>query len=179
MGHLSQRVATYRQSFSLPNMISHRCPGVHREAVSREGRLRRLCRRSSCFTGFLRCFRPGMQARILGLRAARRHQAGCSARPVTNGLRGRPWLSQMACNFVFMPPLVQPARRPRAPFHTHARRRLVSFEIRCVDQNGLLFAMPGGQTRQHLGEDALIAPALHTGVECLVRAVCTRRVAPP
>ncbi|MEG4641394.1 hypothetical protein VB636_00595, partial [Paracoccus sp. APAP_BH8] len=28
-------------------------------------------------------------------------------------LAPEPWLSQMACNLVFMPPLVRPIRRPR------------------------------------------------------------------
>jgi len=31
-------------------------------------------------------------------------------------LKGRPLASVMACNFVFMPPLVLPIRRPRSPF---------------------------------------------------------------
>lgn len=46
-GHLSYRVATRRQSFSRPNMISIR--------------LRRLSRRLSSFTGLPRDFRPGMR----------------------------------------------------------------------------------------------------------------------
>ena len=49
-GQRSYRVATRRQSLSLPNMISIL--------------LRRLYRRLSYFTVFLRCFRPEMQARI-------------------------------------------------------------------------------------------------------------------
>ena len=49
-GHRSYRVATRRQSLSLPNMISMR--------------LRRLYRRLSYLTVFLRCLRPRMQARI-------------------------------------------------------------------------------------------------------------------
>lgn len=49
-GHLSYRVATRLQSFSRPNMISIG--------------LRRLYRLLSYFTVFLRCFRPGMPARI-------------------------------------------------------------------------------------------------------------------
>jgi len=31
-------------------------------------------------------------------------------------LKGRPLASVTACNFVFMPPLVRPIRRPRPPF---------------------------------------------------------------
>ena len=31
-------------------------------------------------------------------------------------VRLEPWLSQVACSFVFMPPLVRPIRRPRPPF---------------------------------------------------------------
>ncbi len=50
LGHLSYLVATRRQSLSLPNMISIR--------------LRRLYRRLSYRTAVLRCFRPGIQARI-------------------------------------------------------------------------------------------------------------------
>ncbi len=49
--HRSYRVATRLQSLSRPNMISMR--------------LRRLYRRLSYLTGFVRFFRPGMQARIL------------------------------------------------------------------------------------------------------------------
>lgn len=50
LGHLSYRVATRRQFLSLPNMISIR--------------LRRLYRRLSYLTFVLRCFRPGIQARM-------------------------------------------------------------------------------------------------------------------
>ncbi|SEK48236.1 Integrase core domain-containing protein [Roseovarius nanhaiticus] len=78
-GHLSYRVATRRQSFCLPNMISIR--------------LRRLYRRLSYLTISLRCFRARMQARIpLSFNAspnqsaswprpgaASQHPAGCSA----------------------------------------------------------------------------------------------------
>ena len=57
-GQQSYRVATRPQSLSLPNMISMQ--------------LRRLHRRLSYFTVFLRCFRLGMQERIpLSLNASR------------------------------------------------------------------------------------------------------------
>ncbi len=48
-GHLSYRVATRRQSLTLPNLISIR--------------LRRLWRRLSYFTGTLRCLRTRMETR--------------------------------------------------------------------------------------------------------------------
>jgi len=50
LGQRSYRVATRRQSLSLPNMISMR--------------LRRLYRRLSYLTVVLRCFLPGMQGFI-------------------------------------------------------------------------------------------------------------------
>lgn len=46
-GPLSYRVATRRQSLSMPNMISITARQVHCKAMSREGRLRRLYRRLS------------------------------------------------------------------------------------------------------------------------------------
>lgn len=52
----------------------------------------------------------------------------------------------------------------------------MDFEIRCVDHHGLLFAMSGGQTGDHPGKDALVAPMV---VEGLMRAVFRRRIAPP
>ena len=61
-GHLSYRVATRRQSLSLPNMISMR--------------LRCLYRRLSYVTGVLRFFRQGMQVRIpLSCNASRNQSA--------------------------------------------------------------------------------------------------------
>ena len=56
-GHPSYQVATRLRSFSLPNLFLIR--------------LRRLWRRLSYLTGVLRCFRPGIQARIpLSFRAS-------------------------------------------------------------------------------------------------------------
>lgn len=53
-GHLSYRIATRRQSLTLPNMISMRFRRLYR----------RLYRRLSYLTVALCCFRPRMQVHI-------------------------------------------------------------------------------------------------------------------
>ena len=64
-----------------------------------------------------------MQARIPLSSNASRNQSASQPRSPSNqstsvrlSRSARPWLSQMACSFVFRPPLVRPIRRPRPPF---------------------------------------------------------------
>lgn len=76
-GHRSYRVATRLQSLCLPNMISMR--------------LRRLYLRLSYLTGFLRFFRPGMQARIpLSCNASRNQSASLPRSPSSHLTFGKP-----------------------------------------------------------------------------------------
>lgn len=123
----SKSAATRIRPLSLPDMISTRfC---------------RLYRRLSYLTGVLLCVQPALQARIpLSCNASRNRSASwprslgnhstfrrspsiahapmptltCPA--VTIRLSERLWLSQMACDLVFVPRLVRPIRRPPAPF---------------------------------------------------------------
>src|SRR6056297_3541837 len=75
-GHRSYRVATRRQSLMRPNMISIR--------------LRRLYRRLSYFTVFLRDFRPGMQTFIpLSFKASRSQSASYPRSPKSQSAFGR------------------------------------------------------------------------------------------
>src|SRR6056297_194210 len=75
-GHRSYRVATRLQSLRRPNMISIR--------------LRRLYRRLSYFTAFLRDFRPGMQTFIpLSFKASRSQSASYSRSPKSQSAFGR------------------------------------------------------------------------------------------
>jgi hypothetical protein len=107
-----------------------------------------------------------------------------------NKLNGRPWLSQMGCNLVFMPPFARPIRRLRSvrpgidppdqflnsQLDAHAGRCPVGLRIRCVDHHGILFAILGSQTRHHPGGGARTARSLPAVVERLVPAVCSRFV---
>lgn len=95
---------------------------------------------------------------------------------VTTRLRGRPWLSRIACNLVFMSPFVRPIRRPHPLlFDAHAYCCTVGLKIAHINRHGLIFAMIGRQSHHHLCDDALIAP---TVVECFVRALGNGRIAP-
>ena len=48
-----------------------------------------------------------------------------------------------------------------------------------VDHHSRVLTVLGGQTRHHLGEDALIAPSVPTVAECLVGVILPWGVAPP
>jgi hypothetical protein len=79
---------------------------------------------------------------------------------------------------MFMPPLVRPIWRARPLFDPQARRRAVCLEVGCVDHDGLVFGVLGGQAHHDPGEDPVIAPALPPVVEGLRRAVFFRRITP-
>lgn len=78
-----------------------------------------------------------------------------------------------AANQAATPPFSRP------PFHAHAGRCPVRFQVGCVDHHGLCLTVIGRQAHHHPREDALFAPTLPAIVECLVRAVFPWRVSPP
>jgi hypothetical protein len=100
---------------------------------------------------------------------------------------GRPSASATApataCNFVFMPPLVRPIRRPlgrwASLFQPQARRRAVRLQGSRVDHHRLRNSGLGSQTIHHSGEDAFVAPPLPAVVEGLRRAIFLRHSASP
>lgn len=61
-----------------------------------------------------------------------------------------------------MPPFVRPIRRPRPLSDAHAGRGAVCLQGCRIGHHGLLFAMAGGRTGHHPGEDAPVALALPT-----------------
>ena len=80
---LSYRVATRRQSLSLPNILSIR--------------LRRLYRRLSYFTVFLRDLRPGMQGFVpLSSRVSRNQSASYPLSARSHSASGRPFIKAAA-----------------------------------------------------------------------------------
>ena len=60
---------------------------------------------------------------------------------------GRPWLSQMACSFVFMPPLFDQSGVHAPFFNAQAGRRAMGLQLGCVDHHGRLLAVLGRQSR--------------------------------
>ncbi len=75
-GHLSYRVATRRQSFSLPNMISMRLRRLYRRLSTARQDIAAAMSREGYLTVFLRCFRPGIHGRIpLSFNASRNQSA--------------------------------------------------------------------------------------------------------
>lgn len=78
-----------------------------------------------------------------------------------------------------MPPLVRPIRRPRPFFSGHAGRRSVDFEVRRIDHHGRLLAVVCRQPGHHPRENAFLAPPLPPALERLVKAIGSRRIAPP
>lgn len=56
---------------------------------------------------------------------------------------------------------------------------MVSVEIGCVDDHGLFLAMLGAQTSHDPSEDAFITLSLPSIVECLVKPLFPRGIAPP
>ena len=55
----------------------------------------------------------------------------------------------------------------------------MGLEVGRVDHHGLLFAMLSGQACDDLRDDTFLAPRLPTAEESLVRAIGSRRIAPP
>lgn len=55
----------------------------------------------------------------------------------------------------------------------------MSLQVRCIDHQRISSAALIGQFEKHPREDTLLAPALPTTVEVLVRSVFCRRVSPP
>ena len=166
-------------------------------------RLRRLYRRLLYRTSFLRCFRPGIHARIpLPFKASLNQSASCPRSPrsqstsgrllyrafapvcsltcpaVTNRFSGRPWLSKISCSLVFIPPLVRPISRPPPFFDPETGDRAVCFQVSCVDHHGLFLAVISSQTDHHLDKDTFVAPPPPTIVQGLVWAVVFRRITP-
>lgn len=52
-------------------------------------------------------------------------------------------------------------------------------ELRRVDHDGFLIGALGGQPLQHPGEDPHVTLSLPTVLECLRRAIFSRRITPP
>ena len=77
-----------------------------------------------------------------------------------------------------MPLFVRTIRRPRPVFDAHAGRCPVGLYIGGVHHDGLFVTMLGGETSHHPCEDALAALAVPAIVECLVRRLFRRRIAP-
>lgn len=94
-------------------------------------------------------------------------------------LNGRPLASVMACNFVFIPPLVRPIRRPRSSFfYPKAGSRAVGLEIDRIDYEGLRFGPLGGQAFHHPSEHAHFAPPFPAVIQCFVRPIFPRCISP-
>ena len=186
-GHLSYRVATRRQSFSLPNMISIW--------------LRRLYLRLSYLTVFLRCSRPGMHGRIpfvfqrfsepvsviaavaeqpIDLRYAAQQ---CSCADVIADLPSSDkqvqWSPLAIANGVefgvhpaFGPTPLGRLLRNRLPgsgsgvhapfFNAHAGRCVVGLQIGRVDHDSFFLTVTGSEADHHLRENAPIAPPFPT-----------------
>src|SRR3546814_7740341 len=69
---------------------------------------------------------------------------------------------------------------PDPLFYPKAGRRAVRFEIGRVDHDRLaLGSLRCRQDLHHADEDAFVAPPLPAIVECLRRAMFTRRISPP
>ena len=99
---------------------------------------------------------------------------------VTNRSIGRPWLSQIrsraalcSCRL-----LCDQSGAHAPPFSAHTGRGSMGLEVGRVDHHDLLFAMLRDQICQHPREDALLAPALPTTLERLVRTIGGRSITP-
>ena len=87
-------------------------------------------------------------------------------------------LSQMACSFVFIPPIVRPVRRPSS--------QLSRLDWTPCDESSNRWhrSSPGSShhnrrpAHHHLSKDTFVTPPLRSVIERLLRSVCLRRIAP-